>query len=134
MAEVAKALQERKAAKAKFTRKKNAFFTAVAKKENMGDIEGNFNELTKAWRAVEGKHDNYIILLEGDEAPEKEEAWINELQNTYSDANSIYNICASENLLKAKEDEMSAKFAGLAKKKASLEAMFKSSLNKSKGY
>ena len=48
MAEAAKALQERKAAKAKFTRKKNAFFTAVAKKENMGDIEGNFNELTKA--------------------------------------------------------------------------------------
>ena len=35
MAEVAKALQERKAAKAKFTRKKNAFFTAVAKKENI---------------------------------------------------------------------------------------------------
>ena len=117
MAEVAKALQERKAAKAKFTRKKNAFFTAVAKKENMGDIEGNFNELTKAWRDVEGKHDNYIILLEGDEAPEKEEAWINELQNTYSDANSIYNRCASEKLLKAKEDEMSAKFEGLAKKK-----------------
>ena len=124
MAEVAKALQERKAAKAKFTRKKNAFFTAVAKKENMGDIEGNFNELTKAWRDVEGKHDNYIVLLEGDEAPEKEEAWINELQNTYSDANSVYNRCASENLLKAKEDEMSAKFEGLAKKKASLEAMF----------
>ena len=133
MAEVAKALQERKAAKAKFTRKKNAFFTAVAKKENMGDIEGNFNELTKAWRAVEGKHDNYIILLEADEAPEKEEAWINELQNTYSDANSIYNRCASENLLKAKEDEMSAKFAGLAKKKASLEAMFKSSFEQVKG-
>ena len=133
MAEVAKALQERKAAKAKFTRKKNAFFTAVAKKENMGDIEGNFNELTKAWRAVEGKHDNYIILLEDDEAPEKEEAWINELQNTYSDANSIYNRCASENLLKAKEDEMSAKFAGLAKKKASLEAMFKSSFEQVKG-
>ena len=133
MAEVAKALQERKAAKAKFTRKKNAFFTAVAKKENMGDIEGNFNELTKAWRDVEGKHDNYIILLEGDEAPEKEEAWINELQNTYSDANSVYNRCASENLLKAKEDEMSAKFEGLAKKKASLEAMFKSSFEQVKG-
>ena len=133
MAEVAKALQERKAAKAKFTRKKNAFFTAVAKKENMGDIEGNFNELTKAWRDVEGKHDNYIVLLEGDEAPEKEEAWINELQNTYSDANSVYNRCASENLLKAKEDKMSAKFEGLAKKKASLEAMFKSSFEQVKG-
>ena len=43
MAEAAKALQERKAAKAKFTRKKNAFFTAVAKKENMGDIVGDLN-------------------------------------------------------------------------------------------
>ena len=61
MAEVAKALQERKAAKAKFTQKKNAFFTAVAKKENMDDIEGNFNELTKAWRDVEGKHDTPVI-------------------------------------------------------------------------
>ena len=40
---------------------------------------------------------------------------------------SIYKKCASENLLKIKEDEMRVKFDGLVKKKTSLEAMFKSS-------
>ena len=54
------------------------------------------------------------------------ESWINELQEIYGEASSIYNKCASENL-KIKEDEMRVKFDGLVKKKTSLEAMFKSS-------
>lgn len=78
MVEVVKVLQERKVVKVKFIWKKNVFFIVVVKKENMGDIEGNFNEFIKVWCDVEGKYDNYIILLEGDEVLEKEEVWINE--------------------------------------------------------
>ena len=48
---------------------------------------------------------------------------------TVTEASSIYNKCVSENLLKIKEDDMRIKFDGLNKKKASLETMFKSSVD-----
>ena len=127
MTEQAEALKIRRTAKSKFTRKKNEFYNAIAKKESMSNIEGKFKELTDAWRIVEGKPDLYIMLLDDDEEQDKEESWINELQEIYGEASSIYNKCASENLLKIKEDEMCVKFDGLVKKKTSLEAMFKSS-------
>ena len=127
MTEQTDALKIRRTAKTKFTRKKNDFFSAIAKKEKIENIEGKFKELTDAWRTVEGKHDLYIMQLDDDDVLEREEAWINELQEIYAEASSIYNKCASENLLKIKEDEMRMKFDGLAKKKASLETMFKSS-------
>ena len=99
---------------------------STTKKESISNIEDTFKELTDAWRIVEGKHDLYIMLLDDDEEQDKE-SWINELQEIYGEASSIYNKCASENLLKIKEDEMRIKFDGLVKKKTSLQVMFKSS-------
>jgi len=111
MTEQVEALKIQRTAKSKFTRKKNEFYKAIAKKESMSNIEGKFKELTDAWRIVEDKHDLYTMLLDDDEEQDKE-SWINELQEIYGEALSIYNNCASENLLKIKEDEMHVKFDG----------------------
>ena len=123
------ALNIRRTSKTKFTRKKNDFYSVIAKNESIENIKSKFKELTDAWQTVEGKHDLYTILLDDDDAYDKEEAWINELQEIYTEASSIYNTCLSENLRKIKEDDMHIKFDGLNKKKASLETMFKSSVD-----
>ena len=123
------ALKIRRTAKTKCTRKKNDFYSVTAKKESIENIKSKFKELTDAWQTVEGKHDLYTILLDDDDAYEKEEAWINELQEIYTEASSIYNKCLSENLLKIKEDDMRIKFDGMNKKKASLQTTFKSSVD-----
>ena len=91
--------QIRRTAKSKFTRKKNQFYNAIAKKESMSvDIEGKLKELTDAWHKTECKHGLYVILLEDDDEQDKKDAWINELQEIYVETSSIYNKCASENL------------------------------------
>ena len=60
--------------------------------------------------------------------PAKEEPWINELEEIYSEASAIYEMYASENMCKLKElkKEMRRKFNTLTKKKTSLEKMFNS--------
>ena len=78
------ALKIRRTAQIKFTRKKNDFYSAIAKKESINNVKSKFKELTDAWQTVEGKHDLYTILLDDDDAYEKEEAWINELQEIHS--------------------------------------------------
>lgn len=77
--------------KTKFTRKKNDFYSVIAKKESIENIKSKFKELTDARQTVEGKHDLHTILLGNDDAYEKEKAWINELQEIYKEASSIYN-------------------------------------------
>ena len=52
-------------------------------------VRGNYDELTKAWRSVESKHDAYTILLEDSEVEANEE-WILELQRSFSEAMEQY--------------------------------------------
>ena len=47
-------------------------------------VKRTFAELNEAWNLVEGKHDIYTIHL--NEEVEQSEAWINELQELYSEA------------------------------------------------
>ena len=82
------ALKSRRTAKNTFTRKKNKFYAALARKEHFSIVEGNFKELTYAWHTVEGKHENYTTLLENDNDADASEAWIAELEEIYDEAES----------------------------------------------
>ena len=55
------ALQIRRTAKKNFTRKKNEFYSALAKKQGADAVQGKFKEHTDAWFTVEGKHDLYLL-------------------------------------------------------------------------
>ena len=73
MTEPSEALWNWRTEKAKFTRKKNEFYNAIAKKESIGEIKSKFKELTEAWREVEGKHDVYVMLFDDDNAQDIED-------------------------------------------------------------
>ena len=65
-----------------------------------------FNDVEKAWRNMEEKHEEYIITLE-DDTIDAEEKWISDVQNTYHDVRSRYvkfkNSCQVKSELLSKE-------------------------------
>ena len=111
------ALQIRRTAKTKFTRKKNELYSALAKKQGADAVQAKVKELTDAWFTVEGKHDLYLLKLSDEEAQAREEPWINELEEIYSEASVIYEKYASENKRKLEEEEMRRKFDTLTKRR-----------------
>ena len=123
------ALKARRTVKNTFTRKKNKFYGALARKEHFDTVQGNFKELTCAWHAVEGKHENYTTLLENDNDADASESWIAELQEIYDAAESLYRKCAEEHSINEKEEEARANYEKLTKRKASLEDAFDSLTN-----
>ena len=81
------ALKIRKSAKTRFTRKKNEFFKAEKKGTEI--LKTKFDELTDAWSTVEGKHDIYLMYLNEEEITANEK-WIEELQEEYNEASTVY--------------------------------------------
>ena len=51
------AKSQRRAAKGRFTRKLNELRKSVNDDKGVEIVKQNYNELTKAWRNVESKHD-----------------------------------------------------------------------------
>ena len=83
MAEEAKKI--RATAKVHFTRKRKEFLKSVKENKGIDTVKRTFAEFNEAWNLVEGKHDMYTIHLNEEEV-EQSEAWINELQELYSEA------------------------------------------------
>ena len=83
------ALKIRRSAKTRFTRKKNEFFKAIAEKKGTEILKRKFDELTDAWSTVEGKHDIYLMYLNEEEITANEK-WIEELQEEYNEASTVY--------------------------------------------
>ena len=81
------ALKIRRSAKTRFTRKKNEFFKAEKKGTEI--LKTKFDELTDAWSTVEGKHDIYLMYLNEEEITANEK-WIEELQEEYNEASTVY--------------------------------------------
>ena len=104
------ALKARRTAKNTFARKKNKFYGALSRNEHFDTVQGNFKELTYAWHAVEGKHENYTTLLENDNEADASESWIAELQEIYDEAESLYRKCTEEQSIKKKEEETRANY------------------------
>ena len=94
------ALKAQRTANSTFTRKKNKFYGALVRKEHFNTVQGNFKELTYAWHAVEGKHENYTTSLENDNDADASETWITELQEIYDEAESLYRKCTEEYSIK----------------------------------
>ena len=83
------ALKIRRSAKTRFTRKKNELFKAIAEKKGTEILKRKFDELTDAWCTVEGKHDIYLMYLNEEEITANEK-WIEELQEEYNEASTVY--------------------------------------------
>ena len=83
MAEEAKKI--RATAKSRFTRKRKEFLKSVTENKGIDTAKRTFAELNEVWNLVEGKHDIYTVHLTEEEV-EQREAWINELQELYSEA------------------------------------------------
>ena len=83
MAEEAKKI--RATAKLRFTRKRKEFLKSVKENKRIDTVKRTFAEFNEAWNLVEGKYDIYTIHLNEEEV-EQSEAWINELQELYSEA------------------------------------------------
>ena len=83
MAEKAKKI--RATAKSRFTRKRKEFLKSVTENKGIDTAKRTFAELSEAWNLVEGKHDIYTVHLTEEEV-EQREAWINGLQELYSEA------------------------------------------------
>ena len=53
------------------------------------DSQRKFDELTDAWSTVERKHDIYLMYLNEEEITANEK-WIEELQEEYNEASTVY--------------------------------------------
>ena len=74
--------RERTTAKSGFTRCVNSTKNAIALRTSPPTIERKINEVREKWDAVQLKHDMYLSLL-SDEDGEKNEEWIEQLQEAY---------------------------------------------------
>ena len=103
----ADAKNQRRSAKARFTRKFNEIVNSIEEKKNPEVIRQLFTELKEAWSNVESMHEEYCSNLNDDEY-EDEEEWISEIYARYVDAmakNAEYenDYRAQEKTLKLKE-------------------------------
>ena len=86
---------QRRAAKGRFKRKLIELNKSVSDDKEVEIVKRNYDELAKARRNVESKHDTYTIHLE-DSDVEANVDWIFELQRSLSEALEQYNQYANE--------------------------------------
>ena len=103
------ARNRRRNAKAKFTRKENELIKSLDERRSMDIVKRIFMGLNEAWTNVEAKHDNYCTFL-SDEDCAKEEPWITELQERFTQAmeKHLYYekaIKTTENAFKLQEEQ-----------------------------
>ena len=83
MAEEAKNV--RRAAKSRFTRKRNELLKSIQSGGGREIVHSNYVSLVEAWNLVESKHDLYTMNL-ADEEVETADEWILNLQDLFSEA------------------------------------------------
>ena len=79
------AKNQRRAAKGRFTRKLVELTKSIEEDKGSEIVRVNFEEMNEAWRNMEARHDMYTTFLKDSEVKESE-AWIAELQSSFSEA------------------------------------------------
>ena len=79
------AMNIRRAARSRFTRKRNERLKSISDKRGIEVVEINCSQLTEAWAILEGKHDIYVMYLT-DEETEAADVWITKLQDLFAEA------------------------------------------------
>ena len=78
----------RRAARSRFTRKRNELLKSISDKRGIEVVEINYSQLTEAWAILEGKHDIYVMYLT-DEETEAADVWITKLQDLFAEATEL---------------------------------------------
>ena len=89
---------KRRLAKSQFTRAEKAVQLALGLGSECPTwtMEKRYEELKKRWDTVQDAHDSYMVLLDGEEGVESENAWISELEGRFDKMELVVGVHMKE--------------------------------------